>query len=127
MLSECRVIGIVPTTDRARARAFYCDVLGLAFQQDDGFAVVLQVREATLRIVQMPEFRPAAGTLLGWEVAEIAAEVRALTAAGVVFQRYEYFEQDELGIWTAPDGDKVAWFKDPDGNTLSVSQHGGTE
>ncbi len=81
------------------------------------------MREATLRLVEIPEFRPAAGTLLGWEVPEIADAVKELAGAGVVFERYGFFEQDELGIWTAPNGDRVAWFKDPDGNTLSVSQH----
>ena len=123
MLSGCRLIGIVPTTDTMRARAFYCGVLGLEFLEDDGFAVVLKVREATLRIVPIPEFRPAAGTLLGWEVPEIEPAVQQLSDAGVVFERYGYFKQDALGIWTAPNGSRVAWFRDPDGNTLSLSQH----
>ena len=71
----------------------------------------------------MKEFTPHPFTLLGWEVTGIEKEVAALAEAGVVFERYGFFEQDALGIWTAPNGDKVAWFKDPDGNTLSVSQH----
>jgi hypothetical protein len=71
----------------------------------------------------MPEVKPAPYTLLGWEVTDIGDEVRELAASGIKFERYGWFEQDALGIWTAPNGDKVAWFKDPDGNVLSVSQH----
>jgi catechol 2,3-dioxygenase-like lactoylglutathione lyase family enzyme len=125
MLSGCELIGIVPTTDAVRAKEFYCGVLGLKFIEDDGFAMVVGAHHATLRIVKMPEFKPFPFTLLGWEVGDISDEVRELQAAGVAFERYGYFEQDELGVWTAPNGSKVAWFKDPDGNTLSVSQHKG--
>jgi catechol 2,3-dioxygenase-like lactoylglutathione lyase family enzyme len=127
MLSGCELIGIVPTTDAARAKEFYCGVLGLKFLEDDGFALVVSGHHATLRIVKMPEFTPFPFTLLGWEVGDIGDEVRDLQASGVVFERYGFFEQDALGVWTAPNGSKVAWFKDPDGNTLSVSQHKGKE
>lgn len=123
MLSDCELIGIVPATDAARAKEFYESVLGLKFIEDDGFALVFQARQALIRIVKMPEFKPAPYTLLGWEVADIGDEVRELAAAGVAFERYAWFEQDERGIWIAPNGSKVAWFKDPDGNVLSVSQH----
>jgi len=122
MLSNCELIGIVPATDAARAKEFYESVLGLKFIEDDGFALVFQARHALIRIVKMPDFKPAPYTLLGWEVADIGDEVRELAAAGVAFERYAWFEQDERGIWTAPNGSKVAWFKDPDGNVLSVSQ-----
>jgi catechol 2,3-dioxygenase-like lactoylglutathione lyase family enzyme len=123
MLSACELVGIVPTLDTARAKAFYQNVLQLDFIEDDGFALVFRAYHATLRIVKMPEHRPALFTLLGWEVPEIVAAVKELAAAGVTFERYAWFEQDELNIWTAPNGSKVAWFKDPDGNTLSLSQH----
>jgi catechol 2,3-dioxygenase-like lactoylglutathione lyase family enzyme len=122
MLADCELVGIVPTADPARAKAFYCGVLGLEFVQDDGFAQELRVHHATLRLVKMPEVKPSGGTLLGWAVTEIAASVKELVQAGVVFERYGFFEQDELGVWTAPNGAKVAWFKDRDGNTLSLSQ-----
>ena len=126
MLRACDLIGIVPTLDKDKAKAFYCEVLGLEFVEDDGFAVVIRLKHGMLRIVKMPEFKPYPFTLLGWETAAIEDEVTALAAAGVVFERYGFFEQDALGIWTAPNGNKVAWFKDPDGNTLSVSQHQGS-
>jgi catechol 2,3-dioxygenase-like lactoylglutathione lyase family enzyme len=123
VLSSCELIGIVPTLDKEKAKAFYCDVLGLEFVEDDGFALVLKAHHAAIRIVKMPEFKPFPFTLLGWEVSAIEDEVRALGAAGVTFERFGFFEQDELCIWTAPNGNKVAWFKDPDGNVLSVAQH----
>ena len=123
MLSNSELIGIVPTTDSARAREFYESVLHLKFVEDDGFALVFQAHHALIRIVKMPEFKPQQFTLLGWEVEEIGDVVRELGASGVVFERYSWFKQDEWGIWTAPNGSKVAWFKDPDGNVLSVSQH----
>jgi hypothetical protein len=85
--------------------------------------LVIAGHHATLRIVKMPEFKPFPFTLLGWEVGDIGDEVRDLQASGVEFERYGFFEQDALGVWTAPNGSKVAWFKDPDGNTLSISQH----
>jgi len=123
MLSTCELIGIVPTADAARAKTFYQSVLQLHFVEDDGFALVFKAHHALLRIVKMPAFTPAPFTLLGWEVADLGDELRELAASGVVFERYPQFEQDALGIWTAPNGSKVAWFKDPDGNVLSISQH----
>jgi hypothetical protein len=77
-----------------------------------------------LRVTIAPNVVAAGYTVLGWKVPDAASAVKALTQAGVVFERYEGMPQDELGIWTAPGGTKVAWFKDPDGNVLSVSQHG---
>jgi hypothetical protein len=74
-------------------------------------------------VAKAPEFKPAQFTILGWQVTKIEATVGELQEKGLNFERFGFFEQDQLGIWTAPSGDKVAWFKDPDGNTLSVSQH----
>ena len=122
MLSTCELMGFIPTADADRAKAFYCDVLKLEVKEDNGFALILRTPHGSLRIVRAPAFTPFPFTLLGWEVADIETEVQALAAAGVEFERYSYFEQDALGIWTAPGGDKVAWFKDPDGNTLSLTQ-----
>jgi catechol 2,3-dioxygenase-like lactoylglutathione lyase family enzyme len=117
------MIAVVPVTDPVRAKAFYGEVLSLRFVEDDGFALVFAGHHCSLRLVKMPEFKPAPFTLFGWEAANIEDEVRELLHAGVVFERYSFFTQDALGIWTAPNGSKVAWFKDPDGNTLSLSQH----
>jgi len=122
MLSECELMGFIPVADAARAQAFYCGVLQLPLVEDNGFALILRAPHGNLRLVRVPEFTPFPFTLLGWAVADIEAEVQALGAAGVNFERYPWFEQDALGIWAAPGGDKVAWFKDPDGNTLSLAQ-----
>jgi predicted enzyme related to lactoylglutathione lyase len=123
MLSDNSIMAFVPTKDPARARAFYENVLGLRFLSDDGFAVVMQAKNNKIRIVKMKDFTPAQYTILGWEVPDITSAVQELTRRGVVFSRYGSIPQDELGIWTTPDNSKVAWFNDPDGNVLSVSQH----
>jgi catechol 2,3-dioxygenase-like lactoylglutathione lyase family enzyme len=120
MLSSTNIIGFVPTKDSAKARAFYEDTLGLRFVKDDGFALVFDANGIMVRITKA-QFTPAPFTILGWQVNEIEKVVAAIQSKGVVFEGF--FEQDKLGIWTAPSGDKVAWFKDPDGNVLSVSQH----
>jgi catechol 2,3-dioxygenase-like lactoylglutathione lyase family enzyme len=124
MLNDKKIVAFLPTTDFDKARAFYEGVLGLRFVHDDGFAMVLDANGTMIRVSKVgPDFKPAVFTILGWEVSEIESLVAAMTAKGVVFERFSFFEQDDLGIWTAPSGDKVAWFKDPDGNTLSVSEH----
>jgi catechol 2,3-dioxygenase-like lactoylglutathione lyase family enzyme len=124
MLSSDKIIAFVPTRDPEKARAFYVDVLGLSFVKDDGFATVLTANGNMVRVVRTgAEFKPAQFTLLGWEVQGIAEKVKDLQGRGVTFERFGFFEQDALGIWTAPNGDKIAWFKDPDGNTLSISEH----
>lgn len=126
MLGNLPIIAFIPTLDFDKARAFYVDVLGLRFVDNDGFAMVLDANGTMIRVAKVqPDFKPAVFTILGWEVSDIENVVTAMTAKGVVFERYGFFEQDALGIWAAPGGAKVAWFKDPDGNTLSVSQHAG--
>ncbi|RXH57676.1 VOC family protein [Granulicella sibirica] len=123
MLSDHPLIGFIPTTDAERSKAFYVDVLKLKFVADDHFALVVATNSSTIRIVRMQEFTPAQGTILGWEVPDLPMEVASLTEAGITFERYGFLEHDALGIWTTPSGSKVAWFKDPDGNVLSLSQH----
>lgn len=124
MLGSYPIVAFVLTTDPARARQFYGETLGLTFKGEDGHAVVFEAQGALLRITIMREHKASAHTVLGWNVPDVAAVVRELSAAGVAFERYSFLPQDELGIWTTPDGSsKVAWFKDPDGNVLSVSQH----
>jgi catechol 2,3-dioxygenase-like lactoylglutathione lyase family enzyme len=123
MLGSIDIVAFVPTKDSDKARAFYEGVLGLRFIKDDGFALVLDANGIMIRVAKVKEFTPAPFTILGWQVTEIENTVRALQKKGVHFEIFGFFKQDELGIWTAPTGDKVAWFKDPDGNTLSVSQH----
>jgi catechol 2,3-dioxygenase-like lactoylglutathione lyase family enzyme len=123
MLGKTDIIACVPITDSEKARAFYEGVLGLRFIKDDGFALVLEANGLMIRAAKMKEVTPAQFTILGWQVTKIENVVRALQQKGVHFEIFGFFKQDELGIWTAPTGDKVAWFKDPDGNILSVSEH----
>lgn len=123
MLGSTNIVAFVPIKDSGKARAFYEGVLGLRFVKDDGFALVLEANGIMVRAAKMKEFTPAQFTILGWQVSDIEQVVRGLAARGVHFEIFGFFKQDELGIWTAPTGDKVAWFKDPDGNILSVSQH----
>ena len=124
MLGSTKIIAFVPTSDAARSRAFYEGVLGLRFVNDDGFAMVLDANGIMVRVAKVgKDFSPAQFTILGWQVSGIEKVAAALQAKGVQFERYGFLKQDELGIWTAPTGDKVAWFKDPDGNVLSVSEH----
>ncbi len=119
-------IGFIPTQRPEAARVFYESTLGLRFESDDNFALVFRVGPAPgtmLRVVRVSDFTPMPFTIFGWEVAGIENTVDELTAKGVSFQRYGFFEQDERSIWHAPGGAKIAWFQDPDGNTLSISQH----
>src|SRR5438552_6234978 len=118
MLSTSKVVAFVPTTDAVRARSFYQDILGLRFVSDDPFALVLDANGTTVRIVKLNAFTPAPYTILGWELSNIHELAGSLSQKGVAFERYERMEQDNLGIWTAPSGARVAWFKDPDGNVL---------
>lgn len=123
MLSSSRMIGFVPTTDSIRSREFYEHKLGFQFVSDDAFALVMRAGDTMIRVAKVKEFTPAAYTVLGWEVRDIQAMVQWLTERGVLFEKYPFIQDQELAIWTAPTGDRVAWFKDPDGNVLSVSQH----
>ena len=123
MLGSTNIVAFVPTKDAVKARAFYEGVLGLRFVNDDGFAMVLDANGIMIRVAKAGEFTPAQFTILGWQVTGSEKVVAGLQARGVKFEIFGFFKQDDLGIWTAPTGDKVAWFKDPDGNILSVSEH----
>ncbi|MBZ5490463.1 MAG: VOC family protein [Acidobacteriia bacterium] len=123
MLAGCKLIGFVPTKNSALSREFYEGKLGFKFVSDDQFALVMQAGESMIRIVKGAKFTPAQYTVMGWEVTDIEATVQWLTGRGVTFEKYPFVEDQKLGIWTTPNGDKVAWFKDPEGNVLSLSQH----
>jgi catechol 2,3-dioxygenase-like lactoylglutathione lyase family enzyme len=123
MLGTNKIVAFLPTTDYDAARAFFEGILGLRVMAQDGHAMVLDANGIMIRVTKVRDFKPQPYTILGWETSDIERTVSELTERGVRFERYGFFEQDPLGIWTAPTGDKVAWFKDPDGNTLSVSQH----
>jgi len=124
-LANKNPIAFISTNNAEAARSFYEQTLGLAFESDDEFALVFRVgpTKTMLRVVRSGAFTPAPFTIFGWESDNIEQDVTALAAKGVQFLRFSFFQQDALGIWSAPGGAKVAWFKDPDGNTLSLSQH----
>jgi catechol 2,3-dioxygenase-like lactoylglutathione lyase family enzyme len=122
MLGSCDVIAFTATTDLTRARAFYEHTLGLPLVGQDDFACAFDANGTMLRVTAVPRVSPVGYTVLGWRVSDIQDAVRVLAARGVVFQRHDGMDQDEHGIWTAPGGGKIAWFTDPDGNTLSLTQ-----
>lgn len=124
MLASSKMVGFVPTRDSKKSREFYEGKLGFQFVSDDPFALVVRAGDTKIRVAKVPkDFTPVAFTILGWEVINIEAVVAWLKNRGVAFEKYPFVQDQELGIWTAPNGDKVAWFKDPDGNVLSVAQH----
>ena len=123
-LSNYNIIAFVSIIDVERAKEFYRDTLGLRLvSEEPPFALVFEAHGIMLRLGMAKELPPPRGTVLGWQVPEIIAAVKDLERAGVRFERYDSVRQDDLGIWTTPSGAKVAWFKDPDGNILSLSEH----
>ncbi len=120
-LDSAPVIGFIPTKDFRRAKAFFAGKLGLRFVARDAFALVFESSGMTIRVVKVPDFQPAGFTILGWRVGDIERQVADLSGRGIVFERYPWLKQDASGIWTAPGGARIAWFKDPDGNVLSLS------
>lgn len=123
MLAAGKIVGFVPTKDYDKARAFYEGKLGFEFVSLDQYALVVSVGGHKIRIAKIPNFTPLQGTILGWEVENIEAVVNWLKERGVITEKYPFAQDRELGIWTTPNGDKVASFKDPDGNILSVGEH----
>jgi catechol 2,3-dioxygenase-like lactoylglutathione lyase family enzyme len=123
-LREQPLVSFVATRDPEAAKKFYRDVLGLRLVSEQiPYALVFDANGGAIRVSIVQTFTPAAHTVLGWDVPDIQLAAKALESSGVHFERYPNMPQDELGIWTSPGGAKVAWFKDPDGNTLSISQH----
>jgi catechol 2,3-dioxygenase-like lactoylglutathione lyase family enzyme len=121
MLASGKMVGFVPTKDYEKARAFYEGKLGFDFVSLDQYALGMSVGGHRIRITKMPNFTPFQGTILGWEVDDITSVANWLRDRGVSLGKYPFAQDRELGIWTTPSGDKVAWFKDPDGNILSIA------
>ena len=122
-LADARPIAMITTRDRKTAEPFYADTLGLRRKGDDGFAALFSLAGVALRLTEVPGYTAPPHPVLGWEVPDIEAAVAALTGKGVTMNVYEGLGQDERGIWTAPGGScKVAFFSDPDGNGLSLTQ-----
>lgn len=125
---DAHPMGFIAISDIGRARAFYEGVLGLDYVSHDDFALVMRSGPLSIRLTPVgDQLAPRSYTVFGWQVSDAAAEVAALTVKGVQFERYDFFgdSQSPEGIWTSPGGARVAWFKDPDGNLLSLSQHDG--
>ncbi len=122
MLTHDRAIVFLATMDPARSRDFYEKLLGLKLIGDDGFAIVFDTAGAMLRVVRTERFEPQPFTVAGWEVPDVHATLQTLADRGLRAIRYEHLEQDELGVWTTPGGERIAWFHDPEGNLLSISQ-----
>lgn len=122
MLSKSSSISFLAARNGKTAREFYEKVLGLKFISEDGFALVFDTNGTMLRIQKVKEVHPHQYTALGWKVGDIRKEVVRLSKRGVMFARYEGMGQDNLGIWTSPSGAKIAWFRDPDGNILSLTE-----
>ncbi len=123
MLGSAAVVAFVPSRSPKKARPFYEDILGLEFINDDQFAHVFGANGVMVRVVDVSTvdgFKPAPFTILGWMVDDIGKTVKALEKKGVKFERYPGMDQDQLGIWSSPSGARIAWFKDLDGNVLSV-------
>jgi hypothetical protein len=122
MLSDKKLKAFIPTVNPKKAKEFYMNTLGLMLLSEDNYALEFDANGTLLRITTVPKLTPHPFTVLGWNVDNITHIIESLTSKGVVFEKYDVFEQDKLGIWLAPSGAKVAWFKDPDGNLLSLTE-----
>jgi len=122
MLADKELKAFVPTVNPGEAKVFYKDILGLALLSEDEYALEFTANGTLLRVITVPELTPHAFTALGWNVADISAIIKSLNKKGVVCEKYAFLQQDSLGIWVSPNGSKVAWFKDPDGNILSLTE-----
>lgn len=123
VLNQEELIAFVATSKPGEALVFYRDVLGLPLVSDDPFAIVFQTPNATLRVQKTEQRQPLPYTSLGWKVNDIAASVRALAAKNVRTERFPGLDQNDAGIWASPSGAKIAWFRDPDGNVLSLTEY----
>jgi catechol 2,3-dioxygenase-like lactoylglutathione lyase family enzyme len=122
VLQNAKIMTFVGTLNAGRAKDFYQGILGLTLVEENSFALVFDSGGVMLRVTNVHELTPARYTVLGWEVPDVTAAVRDLAAAGIEFSRYPGMVQDEDGIWTSPAGARIAWFPDPDGNMLSLTQ-----
>jgi catechol 2,3-dioxygenase-like lactoylglutathione lyase family enzyme len=122
MLANETLKAFVPTVKPHEARTFYRDVLGFKLLHEDNYALQFDAGGRLLRVITVQQLTPHPFTALGWNVSDIVAIIKWLNSKDVYCERYDFMEQDELGVWNTPDGSKVAWFKDPDGNVLSLTQ-----
>ena len=123
MLRDAKLVAFGAITDAARARNFYVGTLGLTVRYEDDFALVLDANGVEFRLQKVRALTPAGFTTLGWEVHDVDVVAAALEEQGISLERYRWLEQDARGVWQAPSGARIAWFRDPDGNLLSVAQY----
>jgi catechol 2,3-dioxygenase-like lactoylglutathione lyase family enzyme len=123
MLDSARLQTLVWTADIARSRPFYSGILGLKLKGQSHGADIYEVGGGELRLSPVPSTRPSEHTVVGFAVEDLDAVADALERKGVTTERFAGFRHDERGVWRAPDGAKVLWFRDPDGNLLSVVQY----
>ena len=122
MLADKELKAFVPTVVPAKSKSFYRDILGLKLLSEDNYALEFEANGILLRVIIVPELRPQTFTVLGWNVDDISSIIKSLNKKGIVCEKYDFLEQDNLGVWKSPGGSKVAWFKDPDGNILSLTE-----
>lgn len=122
MLADKELKAFVPTVMPHKARFFYKDILGLVLLSEDDYALEFEANGTLLRVIIVPELRPYTFTVLGWNVDDIASTIKALNKKGFFCEKYDFLKQDDSGVWESPGGSKVAWFKDPDGNVLSLTE-----
>ena len=120
-LGSRKIVAFVATSSPAKAKRFYRDKLGLRLVEASPFALVFDAHGTMLRVTPVDKVATAGYTVLGWQVPDIVDAVKRLRKAGVRFERYDGMGQDKLGVWQSPSGARIAWFKDPDGNTLSIT------
>ena len=126
MLADKKLKAFIPTVKPEKAKIFYRDILGLDLLSQDDFAMEFNANGTILRVTSVRELTPQAFTVLGWDVEDISSSIKSLNGKGITCEIYDFLEQDHLGVWTSPNGSKVAWFKDPDGNILSLTEHRNT-
>ena len=123
-LAPYNIVAFLTIVDVERAKLFYRDTLGLTLiSEEPPFALVFDAHGIMVRLVMGKERPKVPGTVLGWQVPDIRSAIRDLRANDVSFERFDGLQQDEAGIWASPSGASVAWFRDPDGNLLSISEH----
>jgi catechol 2,3-dioxygenase-like lactoylglutathione lyase family enzyme len=125
MMPDAQFMAFIPVRDLAMARSFYQSTLGLAVLEESPYAIVVDARGTMLRLTRVNDLQVQPFTIAGWQVPDIGAAIDELSDLDVTFIRFEGMDQDERGIWTTPGGDHVAWFTDPDGNTLSLTAFAG--
>ena len=122
MLTDKKLKAFVPTIMPEKAKSFYREILGLELLSEDEYALEFNANGVLLRVITVPALKPQEFTVLGWNVNDISSLIQSMNKMGVFCEKYSFLKQDILGVWTSPGGSKVAWFKDPDGNVLSLTE-----